>query len=134
MNINHLDANVQMQVVSEDGEFDDEEAKPLASVGERLFDDPKAPAAAQVPDVRRYAQGNEHGGHLLESRPRLMRNERAGTLGLPACSLSPSTSVRQFEFELPHLIGDRLPEAFDIAGGLFLGDFSRWDSPASTRS
>jgi hypothetical protein len=46
MNINHLDANVQMQVVSEDGEFDDEEAKPLASVGERLFDDPKAPAAA----------------------------------------------------------------------------------------
>ena len=41
MNINHLDANVQMQVVSEDGEFDDGEAKPLASVGERLFDDPK---------------------------------------------------------------------------------------------
>jgi len=115
----------QMQVVPEDGELNDAEAKPLASGGERLLDDPKAPAAAQVPDVSGYAQGDKHGGRLVETRPLLVRDERAGTLGLPPCSLPPSTSLRQFEFELSHLIGDRLPEGSDIAREPFRDGFWR---------
>src|SRR3984893_8996220 len=124
----------QVQVVPEDREFDDAEAKPLASAGKSLFDDAKAPSAAEIPDVTRYAQGDQHRGRFLEPRSRLVRDERAWALGLPAGPLPPSTSLRQFEFELPHLIGDRLPEGSDIAGELFRGGFSRWDSPASTRS
>ena len=104
----------KVQVVPEYRELDDAEAKPLASVGERLFDDAKAPAAAQVPHLRRDAQSNKHGGQLLEPRSRLVRDERAWALGLPAGSFSPPTPFRQFECELSHLIGDRLPEESDI--------------------
>jgi hypothetical protein len=92
----------QMQVVPEDREFNDAEAKPLASAGKCFLDDAKAPAAAEVPDVSRYAQGDKHGGRRLEPRPHLVRDERAGALGLPPCALPPSTFLRQFEFELSH--------------------------------
>ena len=107
----------EMQVVSEDREFNNAEAKPLASAGKRLFDDAKAPAAAEIPDVSRYAQGDKRRGRFLEPRSRLVRDERAWALGLPAGPLPPSTSFRQFEFELSHLIGASLPEGSDIAGG-----------------
>src|SRR6267378_3949228 len=96
-------------MVSKDGELDDAQPEPIPRIGEAVFDDPKAPSAAKVPDTESNTQGDEDRRSLVETRPGLVRDARARSHALSPRSLSLAAPLRQSQCKLFHLIGDSLP-------------------------
>src|SRR6185295_7513404 len=110
--------------------FDDPQPEAPARASEAALDDQTAPAASQTPHVRGDARGDEHGNALVEPRPHLVRNARAGSVALSAGAFSLATTLRNQQCELFHLIGESLPERLIARIGQLTDPLApRWRSP-----